>query len=544
MAALAPLVGLPVAFKLGSVPAASSCCRSLTYAAFRLMGFRFPGPLLGAAAAARVPVPGGEPDLGRHHRQHADRRVLLHLRHRLRRALPRRRLPRLHPRRRPLAGRRWSLAVTALAHGYAVLWAGLSATYFLYGARRPAAHAALAAGGGRPLPSRWPPSACCRCSPAWGWTTPYDDPWITVTPANLVPAAPVAAVRGRRRSAWAPRWCSRRRTGGPDHRLLFLLHAAAGGRRPWPRPAPPSASSTCASCPSRSSPCAWPGRRPSASRWRRLRAPLPGRAGPRVLLAIVYGDVQLAACCAPGSTGTTRASRPRSSGRPSARAGRRACAAAWATRGSPSSTAPVHEKAGSIRMYETLPFFSGRSTLEGVYNQASLQTHSVYYLASELGATSPNPFRSREYSRFDTDAALRPPAALQRERRGGGQRPAGRRAASARPDVEPLFARAALLRLPPVRDRGPGYVEPLALRARALLAARLAGQGLPLVHARAAVARRTSSSPTTRASRCAEPDEWLAPPEVPLPAGVEVQRDGRARGACTSTPTASAIRCW
>src|SRR5207253_11432990 len=66
-----------------------------------------------------------------------------------------------------------------------------------------------------------------------------------------------------------------------------------------------------------------------------------------------------------------------------------------------------HERAGSIRMYETLPLFSGRSTLEGVYNQASLQTHAVYFLASELGASSPNPFRKREYSQFDTESALR-----------------------------------------------------------------------------------------------------------------------------------------
>jgi hypothetical protein len=65
-----------------------------------------------------------------------------------------------------------------------------------------------------------------------------------------------------------------------------------------------------------------------------------------------------------------------------------------------------HERAGSIRMYETLPFFTGRSTLEGVYNQASLTTHAVYYLASELGATSPNPFREIEYWHFDPDAAL------------------------------------------------------------------------------------------------------------------------------------------
>jgi hypothetical protein len=65
-----------------------------------------------------------------------------------------------------------------------------------------------------------------------------------------------------------------------------------------------------------------------------------------------------------------------------------------------------HERAGSIRMYETLPFFTGRSTLEGVYNQASLTTHAVYYLASELGATSPNPFREIDYARFDPEAAL------------------------------------------------------------------------------------------------------------------------------------------
>src|SRR5258708_33808133 len=57
-------------------------------------------------------------------------------------------------------------------------------------------------------------------------------------------------------------------------------------------------------------------------------------------------------------------------------------------------------------MCEPLPHSTGRSTLEGVYNQASLQTHAVYYLASELFATSPNPFRSREYSHFDPENAF------------------------------------------------------------------------------------------------------------------------------------------
>ena len=48
---------------------------------------------------ARLPVPGGQPHLGRHDREHAHRGVLVHLRRRLRRPLPGRPLP--GPRRRP-----------------------------------------------------------------------------------------------------------------------------------------------------------------------------------------------------------------------------------------------------------------------------------------------------------------------------------------------------------------------------------------------------------------------------------------------------------
>ena len=81
----------------------------------------------------------------------------------------------------------------------------------------------------------------------------------------------------------------------------------------------------------------------------------------------------------------------------------------------------LHEKAGSIRMYEMLPYFTGRPTLEGVYNQASLMTHPVYYLASEMGAASPNPFKSRYYSRFDVDSALVHLRLLHATRRGGAQ---------------------------------------------------------------------------------------------------------------------------
>src|SRR6185503_10213869 len=122
--------------------------------------------------------------------------------------------------------------------------------------------------------------------------------------------------------------------------------------------------------------------------------------------------------------------------------------------------ASEHEKAGSIRMYETLPLFTGRPTLEGVYNQASLQTHEVYYLASELDAVSPNPFRKREYSAFDTENALRH---LRLFHVSDVIALSGKlsRSLEARDDVESLgrIPPYALFRL---RDSGPGYVEPLA----------------------------------------------------------------------------------
>src|SRR5262249_3556264 len=61
---------------------------------------------------------------------------------------------------------------------------------------------------------------------AWGWTTPYDDPWITVAARNLFPpflwplfgAALVGIV-------WS--LAQTRLAGGPDHRLMYLLHSAA-----------------------------------------------------------------------------------------------------------------------------------------------------------------------------------------------------------------------------------------------------------------------------------------------------------------------------
>ena len=54
------------------------------------MRLAFPAPLLARGGRARLPLRRGQPDLGRHDREHAGRRVLLHLRRRLRVAVPRR----------------------------------------------------------------------------------------------------------------------------------------------------------------------------------------------------------------------------------------------------------------------------------------------------------------------------------------------------------------------------------------------------------------------------------------------------------------------
>ena len=180
---------------------------------------------------------------------------------------------------------------------------------------------------------------------------------------------------------------------------------------------------------------------------------------------------------------------------------------------------PVHELAGSIRMYETLPYFSGRATLEGVYNQAATTTHPVYYLASELFARSPNPFRKRRYSSFDPESALErlrlfnvsQIVAVSPELALGARRARRRGARGALPPY-------TLYRL---KDPGPGYVEPLAF------APVRADPG----SWRDASYRWFSRKPANRALLVFThdarfdltlADAWAPPPERPLPGGVSV----------------------
>src|SRR6266545_8381744 len=135
MSALAPATGLPVAFKLGTVLGVF-LLPLFTYASFRLMRFRFPAPLLGAAASLvflfleENPIWGGtiaSTLTGEFSYTYGIGLAVLFL------GLAYRTYAAGRPPWAPAA----LLAVTALAHGYAVLWAGLSAAYFLYFARKP-----------------------------------------------------------------------------------------------------------------------------------------------------------------------------------------------------------------------------------------------------------------------------------------------------------------------------------------------------------------------------------------------------------------------
>ncbi len=61
----------------------------------------------------------------------------------------------------------------------------------------------------------------------------------------------------------------------------------------------------------------------------------------------------------------------------------------------------LHEGAGTVRAFENIPLFSGRSTLEGVYIQASLPVPFIFYIQSEISQKASMPIPDYCYSRFD-----------------------------------------------------------------------------------------------------------------------------------------------
>jgi tetratricopeptide (TPR) repeat protein len=61
--------------------------------------------------------------------------------------------------------------------------------------------------------------------------------------------------------------------------------------------------------------------------------------------------------------------------------------------------------AGSTRAFELLPYFSGRSTLEGLYMQSSPDSPFVFYIQSELSETPSTPLSRYYYSRPNPNRA-------------------------------------------------------------------------------------------------------------------------------------------
>ncbi len=516
MAALRPAFGPEVAFKLG-VALGIPLMPLLAYAAFRRLGFRSPGPLLAAAATLvflfleKNPIWGGtiaSTMTGEFSYTYGTGLAVLFLGIAYR-AYARGGSPAL-----PAT----LLAATALAHGYAVLWAGLSASYFLYAARRPlrtlawlmaVAGIAFAMAGFHLLP----------LLQSWGMTTPYDDPWIDVGMENLFPQylLPILILAGL---GLVANLALSRRSGGPDQRLLFLLYTglvAAALAAAGPalgiidiRFVPFAHLALClvaaAALASAVEKCAAPGLVTLGC----------------VLAAVLYADTQ--------STLSRSWIEYNFSGLQAKEYWPAWSRLTQALSGGVSSPrvaieySPEHEKAGSIRMYETFPFFSGRSTLEGVYNQASLQTHFVYFLASELGEASPNPFRKREYSTFDTENALRHLRLL-----GASEIVALSAklvaALAGRPDVD------RIMDLPPYtvfRLRGDvPYVEPLAFEPARSLPSGWRDKAYRWFSRKPQSPVHLVFTDDAR-FRVAEADEWLAPPAVPLDSDFRVEADVQA----------------
>jgi len=60
-----------------------------------------------------------------------------------------------------------------------------------------------------------------------------------------------------------------------------------------------------------------------------------------------------------------------------------------------------NDKAGTPRAFESLPLFSGRNTLEGVYMQSSLTAPYAFYMQSEISQQASCPFPNRRCTSFN-----------------------------------------------------------------------------------------------------------------------------------------------
>lgn len=62
-----------------------------------------------------------------------------------------------------------------------------------------------------------------------------------------------------------------------------------------------------------------------------------------------------------------------------------------------------HNVFGSIRCFETIPYFSGRSTLEGTLLQAAINAPFIYYIQAELSLEASHVIPGYSYSKFNVE---------------------------------------------------------------------------------------------------------------------------------------------
>ena len=65
-----------------------------------------------------------------------------------------------------------------------------------------------------------------------------------------------------------------------------------------------------------------------------------------------------------------------------------------------------NESLGTVRAFENLPLFSGRSTLEGLYMQSSPSAPFIFFIQSEISKDVSCPFPNYGCSRFDLDRGI------------------------------------------------------------------------------------------------------------------------------------------
>lgn len=67
----------------------------------------------------------------------------------------------------------------------------------------------------------------------------------------------------------------------------------------------------------------------------------------------------------------------------------------------------LHDAAGTPRAFESLPLFSGRSTLEGLYMQSTITAPFVFYIQSEISSVTSCPFPDYSCTTFNSTKAAK-----------------------------------------------------------------------------------------------------------------------------------------